>query len=475
MIDSNNFDFEVWDKPMRKRLYAFWVKDIFDDEVIFAADPVLKEFAKRLPALGIDQCATFEKWCGEDSGVANDYRANPEVPVFGLDEDDEEAGARQRAFLTAPEPDPYDDWMAHLQQVRAEQALAALMKSKAMRAALATPAQPSAVQRRAMPEAPVSGQTAAAQHTSTGGSDEGDPDPADQIIPDPCKTDPRILAHGDNPTARSIRKAILAIRQGIQHPAASYCVQRALAEMVRQVKHRVRCMPYHIPADIATPLIQDAALSLLHGLAKKHDFRRVPNPNFYKIVQNNIRLPANLREVANRVLGTDSKPLDMLDVEAGLARAESVDLPIITRLQPTLDEDGEVAVDAVDSLQSLDIQDDPFRTTWVRELADAGQRPNLEDDPDGAMSSALAAMGAAGAAAFDSVRDVLKRVAGLSDADCRARACAIFAAMDFLDGCDTVQHRVEKLQTVATNARGSFPPDMQRAAISLLEGAGYPA
>jgi len=186
MKDDNDIsNFELLDSEMRQRLYAFWERDIFDDAVILAADPALKAFAKRLPDMGIDQCETFEKWCGGDSGVANDYWANPE-PLQVDKPADKPAGAS--SFCPAPEPDPYDDSMTYLQQVRAEQAMAALMRSKAMRAALAATAQPSAAPQRAMPEAGVSGQTAAAQHTSTGGSDD-DPDPAITIIPPQAPVD----------------------------------------------------------------------------------------------------------------------------------------------------------------------------------------------------------------------------------------------------------------------------------------------
>jgi hypothetical protein len=398
---------------------------------------------------------------------------------------------------------------------------------------------------------PVSGQTAAAQHTSTGGSEDGDPDPADRIIPDPCKTDPRILAYGDTPTARANRKAIMAIRMGVRHPAADYYVQRALAEMVKQVKYRVRCMPFRIHTDLAAPLILDAALSLLYGLAAKHVFRDLPNPNFYNIVQRNIQLPANLREVANRLRkskkeaengkkgGQDadagSRQLDILDVEAGLARrpaatilpqavahpdpgvrrklpaGTSADykayceaewwiaeagtrpggvtvLPAITsaalraqarkmqqgmdfadRVKPTIEaEDGlHDSFDGTSMLAARDVQDDPFLSAWTQELVAAGQRPDFDDDPDGAISAAVAAKGGVGAA-FGTVEAVLEMVAALSAEDCRDRAGAIFGALDFLDGCGSVQHRTGKLLTCALNAQGKTPEPMRRAATTVL-------
>ncbi len=468
-------EFRVWASEMRLRLYAFWKRDIWDDEVILDADPMLKIFADRLPGMGIDQCETFKAWA---EMAYEDYSADPEPPVLD-DEDEPERRIRRASFCPAPEPDAYDTWRTHLLQVQAEKAMAALLKSKAMLKALAATAQPSAAPQRAMPEAAaVSGQTAAAQHTSTGGSssEDGDPDPADQIIIDPCKTDPRVLTHGDNPTARNIRKALMAIRMDVRHPAADYYVQRALAEMVKQVKHRVRCMPFRIPADIVIPLILDAALSLLYGLAGKHDFQRRPNPNFYNIVKRNIQVPANLREVANRLLGAESKKLDMLDVEAGLARAEDGDHACAAaRLSPITDADGEVAEEeAVDVLPSRDIQDDPELSTWVLELASLGQVPHVDDDPDGAISAALAAEGIS-RAAFDNIEGVLTLVAGLTAAVCRDRAFAIFEAMGFLDGCATAQHRASKLRAVVRNACGSYSPELQRAATNLLEGAGFSA
>jgi hypothetical protein len=232
-------------------------------------------------------------------------------------------------------------------------------------------------------------------------------------------------------------------------------------------------MPFRIPTDSVIPLILDAALSLLYGLARKHSFQRVPNPNFYNIVKRNIQVPANLREVANRLLGAESKNLDMLDVEAGLARAEDGDHAYaVARLSPITGADGEVA-EAVDVLPSRDIQDDPELSTWVRELASLGQVPHVADDPDGAISAALAAEGIS-RAAFDNIEGVLTLVAGLTAAVCRDRAFAIFEAMDFLDGCATAQHRASKLRAVARNARGTFSPVIQQAAVTLLEGAGCP-
>lgn len=486
---SDNNEFKLWDAKMRKRLYAFWNKGIFDDEDILAADPALKVFAKRLPAMGVDQCETFEAWCDENSGVANEYHDNPEPPDFDPDFDGEdpslsledEAPAAQSSqrgvFCSAPEPDPYDTWMDHLQQVRAKQAMAALMKSKDMLKALSgsAPVRRPTSRPTSRPARQRGAQTRSA--AKSGDSNSDDPDPADQIIADPCKNDPRVLAYGDNPTSRSIRKAIMALRQQVQHPAADYYVQWAGAEMMKQVEHRVRCMPFRIHADTAIPLILDAALSLLYGLAEKHIFEDSPNPNFYNIVQSNIRTPANLREVANRLRGAGSRLVDILDVEAGLARAED-DRACAARLSPITDADGEEAEEeAADVLPARDVQSDPLLAAWVQEMVDAGQRPDFDDDPDGAVSAAVAAavadLGVAGVA-VDTLLAVLDLVAKLPEAEWRERGSAIFEALDFLDGCATAQHRADKLRTVARNARGLFSPDVQQAAANLLIGAGLP-
>ena len=134
----------------------------------------------------------------------------------------------------------------------------------------------------------VSGQTAAARHTSTGDSNsaDGDPDPADQIINDPhASINSHLLSR---PINRISRKAILAHRQGLEQKnprVYNWYVSRALREIERAM--------VSVLGKKAT-LSQDsldeiplAASRLFADLAGTHRFEDTPNPVFTRIVAAN--------------------------------------------------------------------------------------------------------------------------------------------------------------------------------------------
>ncbi|MBU2831889.1 hypothetical protein [Acidithiobacillus ferriphilus] len=132
----------------------------------------------------------------------------------------------------------------------------------------------------------TSGQTARAQHTSTGGSNDADPDPLDVIIQDPysrINSDPK-----SRPINRIARKAILAHRQGIEQknpPAYNWYVARTLREIERAMLSVLRKTKTAISRD-SLEEIPLAAVRLFSDLAtdNKHDFGRTPNLVFTKTV-----------------------------------------------------------------------------------------------------------------------------------------------------------------------------------------------
>ncbi|MBU2816422.1 hypothetical protein HF282_02800, partial [Acidithiobacillus ferrooxidans] len=353
-----------------------------------------------------------------------------------------------------------------------------------------------------------------------------DPDPNDLVIPDPCKTDPRVLAHGDTSRTRYIRKAISAAKGHHTGRAADFYTAQAIASLQRMIRLRLNDLDIY-PAP--TELVEQAATSLLLGLVKEHNFSRIPNPNLYNLVSKNVKNRANLREVASRTREKGQTGVDLLDVEAGLVRPKgplpevvldyySADLdprdpadkahrayaleaqqrmsagpqpaecPAITsdahrvharevlevleyaaRAVPTTNAEDDFGFDdPLDDLVSGNAMDDPFLHTWAQELVDQGQMPAVEDDPDGDVRRAIDAC----ALMTLKVEKVLLMVAALSDEAVQARAPAIFKAMACVEGCDTAQHRADLLRTRARNHRGAFSPAIQQAAASLLKGAG---
>lgn len=355
-----------------------------------------------------------------------------------------------------------------------------------------------------------------------------DPDPDDLVIPDPCKADPRVLAYGDTSRTRYIRKAISAASTG-HHTgrAADFYTAQATASLRRMIRFHLNKLDiYPAPAD----LVEQAAVSLLLGLVKTHDFSRQPNPNLYKLVSDNIQNLANLREVANRTReGSPQTGVDLLDVEAGLMRTKGplpefvldhysadfdpqdhrdkdrrtyaqaakqrmavgpqpYEYPAITseahrvharevlevleyaaRATPTTNAEDDFDFNPLDKMASGNAMDDPFLHTWAQELVDLGQRPADEDDPDGDVRRAIDASGLVTL----EVEKVLLMIADLSAESVQDRAPAIFKAMACVEGCDTAQHRADLLRTRAVNKKGKFSKAIQQAAANLLNGAGY--
>ncbi len=380
----------------------------------------------------------------------------------------------------------------------------------------------------------VSAQTAAAQHTSTGGNDDDpadadeaaidallaaatstpaqpDPDPFDLVIFDPCKNDPRVIAYGDTPRARYIRKAIVATSLKIGHPATDYYVSHLLASLTRVIKSRVRLMSLRIPKEAAADMVQSVAVSILQKLAAKHEFDKIPNPNLMQLVVKYIKIPANLREVSAWTTRSDTSGLDMLDVADGLARPPDIsfvpdyfdmdkhpdDVPPITseafrqhekkcreagynaqRAAPTTRaEDENISHDPLENMAQPDPMQDPFMLTWARELIASKRMPDVVDDPDGVVQRAVKealffASGPEEAGDLD-LDGALVLYAGLPEEDARARALNTMRALcEVMD--DTRQHIVGNLRARAANRKGQFSPEVQQGAAALLKGAGYP-
>ncbi len=481
--------------------------------------------------------------------------------LFKLDDETVAEGRHNDPAVVAQVKD-LESQIKKLEARKSREVAAALRKIRQVGSDRRTIKQPSQV---STPRA-VSGQTAGAQHKTTAGDGDGDPEPAahpvkskkskkpvlevlaaaaadlgiapvraaedpdpdDQVIPDPCKNDPRVPAYGDTSRTRYIRKAISAAKGHRTGRAADFYTAQVTASLQRMIRFHLNNLDIQAPAD----LVEQAATSLLLGLVKKHNFSRIPNPNLHDLVSKNIKNRANLREVANRTRekGDSQTGVDLLDVEAGLVRPKgplpevvldyySADLdpqapadkahrayaqearrrtavgpqpaecPAFTsaahrvqahkeldlleyaaRAVPTTNAEDDFGFDdPLDDLVSGNAMDDPFLRTWAQELVDQGQMPAIEDDPDGDVRRAIDACGLMTL----NVEEVLLMVANLSDEAVQDRAPAIFKAMACVEGCDTAQHRADLLRTRAVNKQGKFSPAIQQAAASLLKGAGY--
>lgn len=514
---------------MSKRLISWWDKEIFDDDVILEADPVLKEFARKLPNWNIDVCPTFAEW---SKGVAAEYESGPDCfemygdVVFEDEEESSETGTvetcdssesddvsgtvetcensedeeseaerRWQSFQPA-EADPYDAYVAEQWYANANTQAQKFLASGRFRAALfrRSPPQYQTYQQPKLPKKQAKRQSKAnkgasensSEKSGDSGSNGDDPDPHDKIIQDPAKNDTRILKRGDTFDDRIARKAVYALRNGIQHTAADYYISIAFNRMVEQIKARVAKFEYKLDYDVAAPLIHDAANSLLLMLAKSHDFAKTPNPNFAALISSNIAVPANLREVANRLYDDDDKNnkskkrkqqnVDFLDVAAGLVRSGLLqEKPY--RAEPQRGEDDESDPGGVDWLDSQKAIDNPLIVVLAEEMVGDGQidADDLDDDVRLMVQDVREAALGIDENRVSGLSDVLDKVATQHESVIHERAAAIIAALtDLLPGFDTQQHRIDKLRTAARNRRGHFTPAQQSAARSLLEGIKAP-
>lgn len=402
-----------------------------------------------------------------------------------------------------------------------------------------------------------------------------DPDPLDQIIPDPYKAAAETLnAAGENqqrPYHRFLRKAILAMRNPLASPAQKVLSDQYLIMAMPGLAAVVRA--YYRKLDIRGVDVDGTVQHLVQKICQDADFDDQPNPNAPGILDGNAQTinqaitfsnfsveSASHQDAARfteRPAADDDDdegpdPLDKAvhqqhsrqrDQDVRELRGDSLD-PTILALHDNLRAESDLPTpedacgddDDIEGLAAPEAHeetsavrrarqtDDELRAstlkhrllTGLRDLP-VGQRDveiqvvarHMAQHPDPMLLTMLyndvqgkkkAARDpvtvALHAAVFKAVRfspaealfapkpqeeaggldldGALALYAGLPLEDCRARAQETMSALcGLLD--DTRQHVVGALQTRAANRQGRYSPTIQRAATTLLEGAGYPA
>lgn len=152
--------------------------------------------------------------------------------------------------------------------------------------------------------------------------DSSDPDPDDQFVTDPAKNHPLLENPEHNtPHFRYIRKGIQALRQTDENVACNFYIRYLLHDLEKKVK--AHSYSLGIAVDAHDDLIHDAAYGLALKL-KNNNFDKLPNPHIYELVNKNICVPSNLRELANRIHQKKAQTLDILNVAAGLHRSARI-------------------------------------------------------------------------------------------------------------------------------------------------------
>lgn len=135
----------------------------------------------------------------------------------------------------------------------------------------------------------VSGQTAGAQHKTTGDSDgdsDGDPDPADEVINDPYSSiNTHLLSR---PINRIARKAILANRQGVEqkNPGVyNWYVTLTLKEIERAMRSVLRKKATLSQDSLDEIPLAAVRLFLDLSMDNKHRFECTPNLVFTRVVE----------------------------------------------------------------------------------------------------------------------------------------------------------------------------------------------
>lgn len=207
---------------------------------------------------------------------------------------------------------------------------------------------------RRPPHSRQRGASSRASAKSGDGNSDGsssDPDPDDRFVIDPAKNHPLLNNPEYNtPHFRYIRKGIQALRQPDENAACNFYINYLLHEL----KNKLRAQIYSLGVDTKAleDLIYNAAHSLATELKEEHNFDESPNPLLYRLVKNNIKVPSNLREVANRIHPKHADAIDILNVGAGLHRSER-----IQRIVQSRHEEGEGDYDGYnyDSLDSFEV------------------------------------------------------------------------------------------------------------------------
>ncbi len=269
----------------------------------------------------------------------------------------------------------------------------------------------------------------------------GDPDPDDQIIPDPHKPSGRHagshLPNRMHITFRCLRKAIPTLRDPLASPRQKLTADKYILLSIPGLVSAVRSHLRKKTIWDADSLIDGVVQRLLHKLYESHDFARQPNPNLQQVLALNVRDFSDLltfSAFSQETLSQADAGLLIEDVSGG-------------------DDDGE--------------REDPLSVAHFRSVYGADGR---WDDDDDAAPSAVAAE--------DETPDLDGCLHKLAEAGLDRRDVARLAApmmahlakrMD-----DTVQHVKEKLASRAENRRGRFPAGIQAIARQLLspeEGA----
>lgn len=268
----------------------------------------------------------------------------------------------------------------------------------------------------------LSGQTAGAQHKTTGGDDgDSDPDPDDTVIGDPFSS---INAHLlSRPINRIARKAILANRTGIEQKnprVYNWYVTRTLAEIERAFRSVLskKCTLSQESLN-EVPL---AATLLFSYLTEKHDFSKTQNPIFTKLVGRHVgydtfHLHAYVsRDKDNPGAKEARKEAAELGIAEGTSQADSADMYalsdglfasnradwVVTRTLSAKPEDAIPA--SAETLDGVRIEHLPPQPVVVRKRA-AVQKISInqhdDDDDDAGDGLELEALDALDAAAFD--------------------------------------------------------------------------
>jgi hypothetical protein len=273
----------------------------------------------------------------------------------------------------------------------------------------------------------VSGQTAGAQHKTTGGDDgdgdgEGDPDSDDRVINDPYSSiNTHLLSR---PINRIARKAILANRQGIEQKnprVYNWYVSRTLKEIERAIRSVLSKK-----ATLSQESLEEvplAAARLFAKLTATHDFSKTPNPVFTKLAYDHVcRDTFELHAYVTRdkdIPGAEAarKEAKALGIAEGASQADAADMYAVSvgffdsqredRVTiHTLSEDPKLALtpssetlDGV-SIEHLPIQPVSVRKRYTVKKISLDQHDD-DDDGDKTELEALEARDAAVEASFD--------------------------------------------------------------------------